>query len=171
MTNPLRTNTRCQPRVRGEESSRLLAHPQLPPQPFLTATTHSQMPRITVHPQTSIIVVDDLPTRELTTPPPPQPTYTATPGSRRMDNTIAAPVGRFAPLDNRQQKEDGAYPGESHSLTRIGSRRPPPRPQPTSTTTPGRRRMDQTILAGHFPLLQNSINRIASNPFNQGKRS
>ena len=84
---------------------------------------------------------------------------------------MAAPAGNFPLFDNGQQKEDGTYARESHTLISIGSRNPPLRPshppQPTCTTTPWRRRIDITLSAGHFALLQSSSNnRIASNPGN-----
>ena len=42
-----------------------------------------------------------------------------------MNNTNAAPAGHFPLFDHEQQEEDRTYFRESHTLTRIGPRRPP----------------------------------------------
>ena len=146
---------------------------------FLSTTTHSHICRTNPFPETSLIAVDNVAARELTTPPPPlQPTPTASRRCRRMNNKIAAPAGHFPLFDKEQQEENGTYSGETHTLVSVRTRRFPPSPlplpphqQPTSTRQLCYDKTDTTTPVGYFPLLRSSNNRIASNPGNDTRSS
>ena len=58
-------------------------------------------------------------------------------GCQRVNNTIAAPAGRFPLFDNGQQQEDGTYARENNTPISIGSRHPRlPPPPPLNPRAP-----------------------------------
>ena len=123
-------------------------------QPFLSTTTHSHIPRITMYPETPLILVDDFATREITKPPIhlPRDTKVSATGCWRMNNTMAALAGHFLLFDNGHQNGDGTYSRESYTLMSNGSTpsQPPP-PTPTPTTNIWQTANRHNMISRSFP--------------------
>ena len=107
----------------------------------MSPTTHTHIPRITLYPETSSIIVNDFAKREATKPPPPRsnpssPRHKGVGDTRVLANEQhEGSTRRSFPLyDNVHHEEDGTYYRGCHTLMSNSSTTHPPNSRPPQTS-------------------------------------